>query len=128
MVQLLSPSADALLLRCEKCRESISTDVTAVHPLDSNSRLMLPVPEKRSRASVSSKSMILSNMLKRFSLAKSVVGRALKLRGMSKCLPLYFPLIIRIVAVLVGRKEYFLSCSVDSNEKEQWGLCAQYVV
>ena len=33
----------------------------------------------------------------RFSFAKSVVGRALKLRGTSKCLPLYFPLIIRIV-------------------------------
>ena len=37
-----------------------------------------------------------------YALAKSVVGRALKVRGISKCLPLYFPVIIRIVSFLGG--------------------------
>ena len=45
---------------------------------------MLPVPAKRSKAVTPSlKSMRLESTLKRFSLAKSVVGRALKLRGTS---------------------------------------------
>ena len=58
---------------------------------------MLPVPEKRSSAVVSSKSTMFVSMLNRFSFAKSVVGRALNVRGISKWRPLYFPLIIRIV-------------------------------
>ena len=35
-----------------------------------------------------------------FSLAKSVVGLALKLRGMSKCRPLYCPVMMRMGCLL----------------------------
>ena len=61
---------------------------------------MLPVPEKRSSASAPSKSIYCVSTLKMFSLAKSVVGLALKLRGISKCRPLYRPVIIRIFVCL----------------------------
>ena len=71
--------------------------MTGEQPRERNSRLMPPVPEKRSSTEHSSKSMMLLSTLNRFSLAKSVVGRALKLRGMSKWRPLYFPLTIRII-------------------------------
>ena len=66
-----------------------------MHPLDANSYDMLPVPEKRSRTESSEKSKLLFKMLKRFSLAKSVVGLALKFLGGFIRLPLYFPLTIR---------------------------------
>ena len=79
-----SLSAADTFLRCEWCSGSISTDVTEGQPRESNSRLMLPVPENRSSADDSSKSTLFISMLNRFSFAKSVVGRALKLRGTSK--------------------------------------------
>ena len=62
------------------------------------SSVMLPVPAKRSsaRGASLSKSMYARRTLNRFSLAKSVVGRALNERGTSKCLPLYLPATIRI--------------------------------
>ena len=64
-------------------------------PRDANSKLMLPVPEKRSKTLTVSKSILLLRILKRPSRAKSVVGLALKLPGGSILLPLYLPPIIR---------------------------------
>lgn len=72
---------------------SASTLTTVSQPRDSNSRDMLPVPEKRSRAVLPSKSIYPQSTLKMFSLAKSVVGLALNARGISNRLPLYLPVI-----------------------------------
>ena len=80
--------------------------VTESQPLDTSSMLMLPVPAKRSRAQTppSSRFMyLLDSTLNRFSLAKSVVGRALKERGTSKRLLLYIPLITRMRLWLAGQ-------------------------
>ena len=55
--------------------------------------LMLPVPANRSKAVASSRSMRFARMLKRLSLAKSVLGRALNVLGTSHLLCLYIPLI-----------------------------------
>ena len=55
--------------------------------------LMLPVPENRSSAVASSRSILLARILNRLSLAKSVVGRALNVLGTSHRLCLYIPLI-----------------------------------
>lgn len=74
---------------------SSSTLTTCLQPRESSSKDMLPVPEKRSRAVASSKSISPVSTLNMFSLAKSVVGLALKERGISKCRPLYFPVITR---------------------------------
>ena len=63
--------------------------------------LILPVPEKRSSAVASSRSMRFARMLKRLSLAKSVVGRALNVLGTSHLLCLYIPLITRKVLLPV---------------------------
>ena len=79
------------------CSRSASTLTTCLHPLDSNSSDMLPVPANKSSAVASSKSMYLFRTLKMFSLAKSVVGRALNVFGTSKCRPLYCPVIILMV-------------------------------
>lgn len=67
-----------------------------LQPRDTSSSEMLPVPAKRSRAEVSSKSIYPCSTLKMFSFAKSVVGRALNERGMSKWRPLYCPVMILI--------------------------------
>ena len=75
---------------------SASTLTTLEHPLESISSVMLPVPAKRSRAVAPSISTYPLRTLKMFSLAKSVVGRALNVRGTSKRRPLYFPVMIRI--------------------------------
>ena len=77
---------------------SISTLTTRSQPLDSSSSVMLPVPEKRSRACFPSRSMYPASTLNMFSLAKSVVGLALNERGMSKRRPLYNPVIILILS------------------------------
>ena len=58
------------------------------------------MPAKRSRQRQSSKSMYCMSTLNRFSLAKSVVGRALKLLGTSKRLLLCLPPIILMFLVL----------------------------
>ena len=77
---------------------------------------MPPVPAKRSRQRQSSKSMYCMSTLNRFSLAKSVVGRALKLLGTSKRLLLCLPPIILIFLVL------FLCLSKgNDNFKEAYG-------
>ena len=83
---------------------SDSTLTTEAQPRDSSSKEMLPVPANKSRAETPSRSMYPFITLKIFSLAKSVVGRALNVRGMSKCLPLYCPVIILMARVvcLVG--------------------------
>ena len=78
------------------CSRRFSMEVTEEQPRDTNSNAILPVPENRSIAESPSKSKRLDRMLKRFSLAKSVVGRALKLLGTSKRLCQYLPLITRI--------------------------------
>ena len=62
---------------------------------------MLPVPENRSSAVAPSKSILFARMLKRLSLAKSVVGRALNVLGTSHLLCLYIPLITRNVLLPV---------------------------
>ena len=80
---------------------SASTLTTRLQPRETSSSEMLPVPAKRSRATASSKSMYPCSTLKIFSLAKSVVGRALKVRGISKCLPLYCPVMMRILLLSV---------------------------
>ena len=79
----------------EICLESFSTRCTTVAPLDANSKLMLPVPENKSRTVTASKSIRFARMLNRLSRAESVVGLAVKLEGGLIFLPLYFPLIIR---------------------------------
>lgn len=58
-----------------------------------------PVPAKRSSTSHSSKSSRLPSTLKRFSLAKSVVGRARRFLGGLIARPRYFPLTIRMSSV-----------------------------
>ena len=63
---------------------SASTLTTWSHPRESSSSDMLPVPANRSRATAPSRSMYPFITLNMFSLAKSVVGRALNVRGMSK--------------------------------------------
>ena len=82
------------------CSRSVSTLTTLAHPLERSSSEMLPVPAKRSNAVASSKSTYALSTLKMFSLAKSVVGRALNERGMSKCLPLYSPVMMRMMSGL----------------------------
>ena len=76
--------------------EAISTATTFSQPRLRNSRLMAPVPAKRSRAVQPSKSRMFSSTLNMFSRAKSVVGRAVMLRGTSKRRRPYFPRIILI--------------------------------
>ena len=83
----------------EKCWRSRSTLTTSGHPRLNSSRVMLPVPANKSSARVVSKSTYARSTLNRFSLAKSVVGRALNERGTSKCLPLYFPVMMRISSI-----------------------------
>ena len=84
-----------------QCRVSFSILITREHPRDSSSRVMLPVPAKRSSAIGSFPQLMYPfRTLNRFSLAKSVVGRALKVRGTSKCRPLYFPVITLIGYIL----------------------------
>ena len=56
---------------------------------------MLPVPEKRSSTEIPVMSYLLIMMLNKLSLARSVVGLALKFFGGYMIFPLYFPLIIR---------------------------------
>ena len=75
-----------LLVTTLKESEHVGTqgNASVVQPRDSSSSEMLPVPEKRSRAAASSKSTYCTSTLKMFSLAKSVVGRALNERGISK--------------------------------------------
>ena len=79
------------------CVEAFSTLVTLAQPRERSSKLMAPVPEKRSRAVMPSKSTRLLSTLKRFSRAMSVVGRAVMLVGTSKRRLPYFPLMILIV-------------------------------
>ena len=81
---------------------------------------MLPVPEKRSRAVASSKSMYCISTLKMFSLAKSVVGLALNDFGISKCRPLYFPVIILTIhySLFTIYCSLFTSSSLD-DERHQ---------
>ena len=97
------------------CICAISTAVTSRAPLDTNSKPIPPVPANQSSISTSSKSIRFARRLNKLSFAKSVVGRALKLRGTSKCRPLYLPLIIRIVLVLEGQMEFPQSCSAGSR-------------
>ena len=77
---------------------------------------MPPVPAKRSRQRQSSKSMYCMSTLNRFSLAKSVVGRALKLLGTSKRLLLCLPPIILIFLVL-----FLCLPKGNDNFKEAYG-------
>ena len=58
-----------------------STRETSVQPLEAHSKLMLPVPEKRSSTLIDLKSKLFARILKRPVFAKSVVGRALNLAG-----------------------------------------------
>ncbi len=53
----------------------MSTQVPREAPRESSSKLMFPVPEKRSRNWISERSFRVFRRLKRLSLAKSVVGR-----------------------------------------------------
>ena len=73
----------------------ISIEVMSVHPLEANSKPMLPEPAKRSKSLISLKLMLLLKMLNRLSLAKFVVGLIGNPFGAIINLPLYFPLIIR---------------------------------
>lgn len=75
--------------------ELLSTEVTDFTPLDIISRLILPVPEHRSRQFNSEKSKRLSRILNNPVLAKSVVGRTGRFPGGLIMRPLYFPLIMR---------------------------------
>ena len=88
---------------CDLCNErSVCIILTLLHSLESNSNEILPVPANKSSASVPSRSVRLLITLKRFSFAKSVVGRALKEDGTSKRLRPYIPLIIRIQIKLLN--------------------------
>ena len=60
---------------------------------------MLPVPENKSKTTVSSKSIRFDNTLNNASFAKSVVGRAGNPTGGFIILPLNFPPIIRNVTL-----------------------------
>ena len=73
--------------------------ITLEQPLDTSSKLILPVPPNKSKADRPSQSIQLLSILNRFSFAKSVVGLALKLDGTSILRPLYLPLIILILLI-----------------------------
>ena len=72
-------------------KRSISTEVIFWQPSEANSYEILPVPEKRSNTLSSGKSNLFNKILKRASLAWSVVGRALKDFGRFILLPLNSP-------------------------------------
>ena len=74
----------------------ISIPITDSAPLDTNSKPILPLPEKSSNTLISSKSILPPNTLNKPSFAKSVVGRAFSFVGGVKRLPLSVPLIILI--------------------------------
>ena len=74
---------------------SRSTEVTEILPLDANSRLILPVPEHKSRQLHLFKSNLLLRILNNPVLAKSVVGRTGNEAGARMVFPLYFPLMMR---------------------------------
>jgi hypothetical protein len=73
----------------------MSTEVTSLQFREMSSKEMLPVPEKRSRAFLFSRSNLLSRILNSPVFAKSVVGLTGKLPGGFNTLPLYLPLMIR---------------------------------
>ena len=107
--RFFSPSSAATLRINADCTFAFSTAVTSLQPRERNSKVIAPVPAKRSSATgSSSKSIRFSITLKIFSRAKSVVGLAVIFFGTSKRRRPYFPLIIRIVAsqlsqmVLIG--------------------------
>ncbi len=99
-VKLSVPSSSATFWMKRCCVGARSTAVTLRHSLERNSKLTAPVPAKRSRASLPSKSTMFSSTLKIFSRAKSVVGRAVMFAGTSKRRRPNFPLIIRIKVIL----------------------------
>lgn len=76
---------------------AISTATTRLQPRERNSRLIAPVPAKRSRVLLPSRSNEFSMTLNMFSRAKSVVGRAVIFFGTSNRRRPYFPLIILIL-------------------------------
>ena len=52
----------------------LSIEITFFTPLEENSKLILPVPENKSRTSIELKSILLLRILNRPSLALLVVG------------------------------------------------------
>lgn len=100
MLHLLSFKSDLSELKNRSDTGWLSTLKTELTPLDKNSKLILPVPENKSRISKPSQSNSWSRMLKSDSLAKSVVGLDGKFRGGEKRLPLYLPPTTRTKSVL----------------------------
>ncbi len=75
--------------------DSLSTEITSLQFRETSSKLMLPVPQKRSRQRNELKSYLLSSMLNKAVLAISVVGLTGRPRGGRIARPLYFPLMMR---------------------------------
>jgi hypothetical protein len=73
-----------------------SIDVTFLHPLDENSKLIFPVPANKSNILICSKLIWFFKILNNPSFAKSVVGLTGSVLGAKIFFPLYFPAIIRM--------------------------------
>jgi len=94
-ITLLNSSVSKFFWIAATWNLSISTETICLQPSEANSYEIEPVPENRSRTSSSSKSKRFTRILKRASLAWSVVGLALKDLGKWILLPLCSPCTIR---------------------------------